>query len=173
MGRARKMKTFRIDNRVFDVNGVIPPQNQYQGQLTGDRANVEEILEANRPEDKPRRNEILMVFQNFDDAKGHWTIQTNSKFYRTEIADEDVLHIGDYNKIEELHRNINDPERAAQIAIEYWQEVMTDNPKPEIFVATAPVTHVLSNNEQERKNALKLRHNFEPIRGVRIVTDVD
>lgn len=167
------MKVFRIDNRPFEVNGVITPQNQYQGVLDQNRALIEELLEAHRPVGKPRRNEILMVFQHFDNAKDHWTIQTNSKFYRAEIQEVDIIHIGDYNKVEELWANCNNPERALQIAIEYWDGIMTDNPKVEIFVAAAPVTHVLSNSERERTNAYRIRKKFEPFRGVRIITDVD
>ena len=167
------MRAFRIDNRNFDVNGILTPQNQYQGQLTGSRAQVEEILEANRPNHLPARNTILMVFQNFTDAKKHWTIQANSKFYRAEIEERDILHIGDYNKVEELYQNLNNPIRAAQIAVEYWKGIMTASPKPEIFVVAAPVTHVLSNDEQERKNAYRLRGGFDPLTDVRIINDVD
>lgn len=165
------MRAFRIDNRDYDVDGVIAPQDLYQGQLNAARVQVEEILEANRPDEKPRRNQILMLFERFDDAKKHWTIQAGSKFYRTEIQEDDILHIGDYNKVEELYANLANPERAIEIAQEYWNGIMTENPKREIFVNEATVTHVLSNSDQERKNAYRIRGNFEPIPGVRIIID--
>lgn len=148
------MKTFRIDNRTFEVGDTIFPQNDYQQKLDDTRIWVEQILEDNRPADKPARNSILMLFREFNHAYHHWTIQKDAKFYMTEIAENEILHIGDFNKVEEIFKNTN---RAQQIAQDYWNGVMTENPKKEIFVNSAIVSEIKSNSETERKNAFAMR----------------
>jgi len=163
------MRVFRIDNRAYATNDLIEPQGEYQNALDAVRIRVEQILEDNRPEEKPVRDTILMVFEEFEDAKNHWTIQTNSKFYQSEIEQVDILHRGDYNKVEELYRSIDDVNAAGLIAQEYWNEEMTEDPKIEIFVESATVTVVKSNIEIERKNAFAIRLGQEPRRGVRII----
>lgn len=164
------MKTFRIDNREFINGDTISPQNIYQDKLDNVRIKVEEILERNRPTNKPKRNSVLMLFQEFKDANHHWTIQKNSKFYRTVIDETDILHIGDFNKVEELYKYLSDNETADKIANEYWNCVMTDKPKKEIYVREATVDKVMSRSEEERKNAYAIRAGLgKP--GIRIITD--
>jgi hypothetical protein len=164
------MKAYRIDNRDFNEGDPITPQNSYQDKLDDTRKKVEEILEKHRPTDKPPRRSILMLFQEFKNANHHWTIQRNSKFYRTDISENDILHIGDYNKVEELYRFLCDSDKAERIAKEYWSGEMTDNPKKEIYVNTASVSKVLSKSEEERKNAYAIRGGLgRP--GIRIITD--
>ncbi|SKB88492.1 hypothetical protein SAMN05660866_03750 [Maribacter arcticus] len=151
------MMLFRIDKRDFNVNDKILPQNAYQNELDDSRKKVEEVLEFNRPKHKPKRNEILMLFENFEDAKHFWTIQKNSKFYRGEISETEIFHIGDFNKIEELFKNISDTKIANKIAKEYWNSEMTENPKKEIFVNEVITDKVMSDSEIERKNAFAIR----------------
>lgn len=165
------MKTFRIDKRDFAERYIITPQNCYQNKLNDLRRSVEDILEENRPENKPARNSVLMLFDNFDAAKHFWTIQTGSKFYQTQISEEEILHIGDMNKVEEIFHNISDTDKANQIAIEYWEGLMTSNPKREIFVMNAVVENIKSNSEVERKNALAIRVGLMSNPRVRIVTE--
>ena len=148
------MKTFRIDNRTFEVGDTILPQNDYQNKLDYTRILVEQLLENNRPTNKPARNSILMLFKEFKYAHHHWTIQKDAKFHKTEIAENEILHIGDYNKVEEMFNNIN---KAEQIALDYWNGVMTENPKEEIFANSAIVSEIKSNSEIERKNAFAMR----------------
>lgn len=166
-----KMKVFRIDNREYRVGDYIKPQNEYQNKLKGDRLKVEKLLEKNRPENKPNRNSIVMVFESFESAKFHWTIQKNSKFYKAEISDEEILHRGDFNKVEELFININQPDTAENIASEYWNGVMTENPKAEIFVNSINVNEVISESENERKNEYRIRAGFDSVRNVRIIKE--
>lgn len=107
------MKTFRIDNRNFKVGDRIFPQDIYQSKLDDKRTLVEQILENYRPKNKPARNSVLMLFKEFEHAKQHWTIQKDAKFYKTEISENDILHIGDYNKVEELFKHLNMAQRIA------------------------------------------------------------
>lgn len=147
--------TYRVDNRNFDCGDIIEPQNAYQGDLDENRKMVEMILEQNRPSVKPKRNEILMLFEEFETAKRHWLIQTNSKFYRTNIPEETILHLGDYNKVEELFKSIKDIDKANEIAKEYWNSEMTSNPKVEIFVESAIIEKIIDNSEEVRLNTKK------------------
>ena len=151
------MITFRIDNRDYLVDNIILPQSIYQNDLDSKKKRVEEILEESRPENKPSRDSILMLFDNFEDAKKHWTIQRNSKFYQTEIREEEILHIGDFNIVEEVFKNIDNEIIAKDIAKEYWNGKLTENPKKEIFVNLAKVEIIISNLELERKNAYAMR----------------
>ncbi len=164
------MKTFRIDNRDFGVGDTILPQNNYQSKLDKKRADVEQVLENNRPTNKPERNSILMLFKEFNHANHQWTIQKGAKFYKTEIDENEILHIGDYNKVEELFKNIENSNLAQQIAKDYWNGVMTNNPKEEIFVNSAIVSEIKSNSEKERKNTFAIRAGFGNFK-IRTVTD--
>lgn len=166
-----KMEVFRIDNREYLIGDCIKPQNEYQNKLKGDKLKVEEILEKWRPENKPSRNSIVMVFETFESAKSHWTIQSNSKFYKAKITNEQILHRGDFNKVEELFKNINEPNNVENIAIEYWNGIMTENPKVEIFVNSIVLNEILSASENERKNAYRIRAGLEPIKNIRIITN--
>ncbi|MDQ3192218.1 MAG: hypothetical protein M3Q58_11560 [Bacteroidota bacterium] len=148
--------TFRIDNRIFQVGDNIIPQNKYQGQLSPDRQKVEELLEKFRPVNKPNRNSILMLFEDFDCAKRHWVKQANSVFYRTVINANQIVHRGDYNKVEQIFHSLTDIVTAENLAQEYWNSVFTFNPIVELFVDNAEVQWILSNSEVERKHEYKL-----------------
>lgn len=146
------MITYRIDNREFIKGGIIPPQKRYQHELDDGKKLVEEILETNRPKDKPKRNEILMLFEKCEDAKRHWIKQIGSRFYKTTISEDDLLHKGDYNKVEEIFKNRDDLVIANKIAVDYWNGMMSVKPIIEIFVHQASVDEVISNSEEERRN---------------------
>lgn len=163
------MKTYRIDNRDYKQGDTIFPQQEYQSKLDDIRKKVEFVLEKNRPSDKPQRQSILMLFQEFNDAKKHWTIQKKSKFYKTDIEKEKILHIGDYLKVEEIFNNINDEEKANKIATEYWKSVMNNNPIVEIFVDDAVIDRIISVSEDERKNAFAIRGGFQPRPNIRLI----
>ncbi len=171
--RNNSLRVYRIDNRVFDTGDTIDPQREYQDKLDGKRKSVENLLEQHRPHDKPARGSVLMLFEDFEDAKRHWTIQSNSKFYQLEIDETDILHTGDYNKVEQLFNNIDDNDKATQIAHEYWQGLMTAIPKPELFVKSATVKNIISNIETERKNAFAIRAGLPPQQGIRLITEVE
>jgi hypothetical protein len=151
------MKAYRIDKRDFQIGNLMTSQNEYQNLLDEKRLSVEKILESNRPEDKPRRNDVIMLFQEFKDAKHFWTIMTNSKFYKSEIDELDILHIGDFNKVESIFVNIDNTEEAIRLAKEYWESKFTDRPKPELLLNCASVSKIISNSELERKNAFAER----------------
>jgi hypothetical protein len=148
------MYTFRIDKRDFTVGDKILPQNVYQNRLDAKRRLVEYILEQFRPENKPARNSILMVFELLDDAKELWWKISDSKLYKTEILETEILHIGDYNKVEELYKCILESRNGDLIAQEYWNSILTENPIIEIFVNQATVSEVFSNPVQERHSIL-------------------
>lgn len=57
-----------------------------------------------------------MVFELFDNAKEFWLKVSNSKLYKTEILEPEILHIGDYNKIEDLYECILDGRNGDHIA---------------------------------------------------------
>ena len=148
------MGYYRIDNRCLNNGDIIDPQNKYQRELNVDKSKVEAILEQNRPDNKPKRNSILMIFESYQDAKSHWTRQKNSTFYKVQIDENDILHIGDYNKLDEIFKNIDNEEISNNIASEYWKSNESENPITEIFVSKATVTEIISNSEEDRRNEL-------------------
>lgn len=164
------MKAFRIDKREFQIGDLMTPQNEYQNLIDERRLLVEKILENNKPEDKPRRNEVIMLFGEFNDAKHFWTIMTNSNFYKSEIHESYILHRGDYNKVESLYENIDNIKEANRLAKEYWESNFTERPKLELLLNSAIVSEIISNSENERRNALALRVGFGQ-NGIRIINE--
>jgi hypothetical protein len=148
------MRTYRIDDRDFVPTDIITPQGKYFERLNGTASTVEEVLERHRPEDKPHRNKILMLFQEYNPAKIHWTRQVGAKFYTSEIEEEAILHIGDYNITEKIFHALKGSKTADAdaLAISYWEGDMSENPIREIFVNEAPVESIISNSEAQRKN---------------------
>ena len=164
------MKAYRIDKRDFQIGDFMLPQNEYQNVIDEKRLSAETVLEKHRPKNKPRRKDIIMLFQEFKDAKHFWTIMTNSKFYKSEIDEKDILHIGDFNKVESLFVNINNENEAFRIAKEYWNGTFTESPKPEILLNSACVSKIISNSEKERKNAFAERAGLAQ-NGIRIINE--
>jgi hypothetical protein len=165
------MRTYRIDNRIIKIGDELLPQGKYQGELDKKKIRVEEILERNRPKDKPQRGSVLMLFRNFQNAKKHWTIQKDSKFYNVELLEAEILHIGDYTKVEQLYKCVEDEEQANRIAREYWAGEMSENGIPEIFVGKATVSEIVSDDEKERKNAFSIRAGNVGMKGIRIINE--
>jgi len=149
-------KYYRIDNRDFCCGDRVLPQNIYQEKLDDKRMLVEDILEQNRPASIPKRNEILMLFEDFNVARQHWIKQRNSKFYQTIVPQNRILYIGDYDKVEELFRNIENLKRANEIAKEYWNSEMTTISKVEVFVDSSIVEKIVSNSDEERQHTYSI-----------------
>jgi hypothetical protein len=159
------MIVYRIDNRSYNISDVIYPQNLYQCELSTKKLKIEEILESKKIFNKPSRNKILMVFQKIEDAEKHWLKQIDSKFYELQIEDINILHKGDYNKIEELYKSRDNEITCHKIAEDYWNEILTDNPIVEIFVPFGIVTKIICNSEHERIAVLKKSWDFRKYYG--------
>jgi len=149
---------YRIDNRIFSIGDSITPQRLYQSQLRDGKIEVEQILEANRLQMKPKRTDILMLFEDFESAKSHWIKQKDGIFYEVSINDQDIIHIGDYSKVEELYDAISKGKDYTHIAMEYWNGMFSKKPVKEFFVMSACVKNVISNSEEERKNEFKAKY---------------
>ena len=147
------MDFYRIDNRDYKIGDKVEPQCEYQKKIEEKKLQVEQIIEANRPENKPKRNTILMLFQNYQDAKRHWSRQSNSKFYKVQIIGN-ILHKGDYNKTDMILKQLDKAETVTIIAKEYWAGIINESSIIEIFVTGAAVTEIVSDSEEERKKAL-------------------
>jgi hypothetical protein len=172
------MKTYRIDNRIIEVKGVIYPQTEAQLQLVRRQRTVEEFLESRRPQNKPARPSIVILFTDFNAARDYWSKQSNAIFYRTIIEEKDIIHKGDYVKIEQVFSALgkNSYEEANELANDYWNGRMTDNPIVEVLVSQTTVDKVLSDSESQRRYELKLKHrnvvgNFKPELKIKRVTD--
>jgi hypothetical protein len=172
------MKSYRIDNRKLKIGDVLNPQEKYQAELTGSKKCVEDILEKCRPETKPKRKSVLMLFEDFNDSRNHWVKQKDAIFYQTAITENEILHKGDYEIVEQIYCALNnqDIEKATILANDYWDGKMTENPIVEIFVSQSDIDKIISDSEEQRKQELKIKHSnafgaFKPDSKIKRVTE--
>ena len=157
------MDLYRIDNRERTIGQIFEPQNLYMSSLDGRRLEVEEFLEFYRPETKPSRQSVLMLYEDFEAAKNHWLKQINSKFYQIEAEGIEILHQADSLLIEFLFENWNARESfdEVEIAKGYWNGSFSERPIIEIFVRSATITKIISSSEQQRWNELLYKRQIE------------
>ena len=154
------MDLYRIDNRERTIGQIFEPQNLYMSSLDGRRLEVEELLELYRPEIKPSRHSVLMLYEDFDAAKNHWLKQINSKFYQVDSQGIEILHQADSLLIEFLCENWDAREdfNEVEIAKGYWNGSFSERPIIEIFVRSATISKIISSSEQQRMNEYKYKH---------------
>jgi hypothetical protein len=64
------------------------------------------------------------------------------------------------NLTEEIYQARNDVQRAAELAVRYWQSDESARSQIELLVKAAVVASVISTSEAERKRALAARCNL-------------
>lgn len=145
------MIAYRVDDREYKVGGIIQPrlksflrENDPKHQI---KLKVEQIFDMYKPLNKPSRNKVLMVFTSLDRAKHHWLIYSGSSLYKVEIESSDILHQGDFNKVEELFKMIEsgvDDCDVENLVRAYWSG--EDIKEPEFFVSEAIVVEILGDD---------------------------
>lgn len=161
------MNCYRVDERDFKIGELIEPRyDEFIRESDSKKEikqKVEKLLENYRDKNKPCRTQVLMLFSNLERAKRHWSLISNSKLYQVEIDPQSIIHIGDYEKIEELYKIIGkasfDKNYAKSIALDYWAG--NNIKEPELFVMSSKVTKILG-IESDRINFLKNRLGITP-----------
>lgn len=148
---------FRVDKRDFNVGDVASTAAEYYDKFPPETQLVEERFEEFRPSHKPPRRGCLFLFESLDAARNHWSIMTDGKLYKTELADEDILHCGDMRLLDVIADKVKTGEPTDQLYRDYWNGVMTDQPIVELMVSSAPIVAVVSKDQEERIALLKRR----------------
>ncbi len=164
------MKYYRIDRRIFQLNELIKPSASFYNHSDSRRIEIEDILEDNRPIDKPNRNEVVKVFNSFDAAKKYWILDPNSIFYEVSVEADQILHQGNYDLLTEIS-NTKDKERQRKMSIEYWMNDINTPCTLEFYIKEAPVIRIICNNEKIRKNTKRSHYRYDTIPGIPILKD--
>lgn len=154
------MKAYRVDRRDFHVDDNVNRTGEYFNKLNSKGIIVEKILEENRPSNKPKRDEVLHVFEKLEDARKFWSKMHNGKLYEVIFDDEKILHRGDMKITEYMYNNYGNTQTLNKMAEKYWKEEYTENPEIEILVISATITKILSKSEAERSEELRKRWDF-------------
>lgn len=139
------MKGFRVDPRDFKPGEKIPPHRKSYVKDNDKKKEIKDkvtaLLEKRRPQEKPDRETILMVFDKEINAKLYKESSgsANSKIYEVEYDETKVLHVGCLEKVEKIFSLFNCDSitdeiqaEAEEIADEYWAE--KDICIPEVFL---------------------------------------
>ena len=150
------MNAYRVDRRLFKVGDVVSQTGEYLTRLDPERAQVEACLEARRPHTKPRRSEVLFVFESRIAAERFWTKEVDGKLYEVNIQGS-LLHRGDMSLTDEMFLVRTDAGLARDLAERYWRGDESACPQIELLVRDAAVVNVLFTTEAERRRALAAR----------------
>jgi hypothetical protein len=167
------MSYYRIDRRDFAIGDIIRANAAFINNINAARTEIEDLLEMNRPAAKPNRNEIVKLFDSFSAAKKYWILDTDSKFYEVEIAEDDILHRGNYPLVESLALE-TDGEIKNAIAMQYWNQEVADDAEDvvvENYVNQATVIRIVCNDEEVRKNTKRAYYKLETMKNVEILQD--
>jgi hypothetical protein len=125
---------------------------------------MERILEQVRPEAKPNRAVCLMLFEDENCARHHWSKMSGGKLYTVAADQHSVLHRGDMKLVDQIGANVDGCEDLTNLARDYWNASPTKTPCIEVLVHEATVIELIG-TELQRKEEFKNRfisHGHEP-----------
>lgn len=143
-------KAYRVDKRPFGQGDRIVTAGEFAEMHPEKGKRAEEILEAQRPEDKPIRRQCLMVFEDEVCARRHWSKMSDGKLYEVELTATAILHRGDMRFVDAIGEALDDAAAASQLARQYWDGEMTAKPIVEVLLLDGKVSAVISDSEHER-----------------------
>jgi hypothetical protein len=146
------MNAYRVDKRLFRVGDVVTHTGEYLANLDCERALVERHLDYKRPDSKPRRNEVLFVFESRIAAERFWIKVVDGKLYEVKTQGT-PLHRGDMNLTEEIFKFRADADHARVLVDRYWGGEESAGPQIELLVQNAVVASVIFTTEPERRGA--------------------
>jgi len=150
------MNAYRVDRRPFKAGDVVSQTGEYLTKLDSERARVEECLEDRRPDTKPRRREVLFVFESQIAAERFWTKEEDGKLYEVNIQGP-LLHRGDMSLTDQMFVVRADAALAGGLAERYWRGDESACPQIELLVKDAVVVNGLFTTEAERRRAFAAR----------------
>lgn len=146
------MNAYRVDRRLFNVGDVVMPTGEYFAKLDCERALVERHLANKCLDSKPRRNEVLFVFESRTVAERFWINEVDGKLY--EVKFQCVpLHRGDMNLTKEIFKFRADANHAGVLVDRYWRGEESAVPQIELLVQNAVVVSLIFTTEAERRRA--------------------
>ena len=149
------MNLFRVDKRDFDVGSVVESANEFVSLNPNESQVIEEIFERMRPQEKPKRDSCLYLFEDLNDARKHWSKMTDGKLYEVTLIEDDILHRGDMELFDKAFISRDNIETVKMCANEYWSGKNTKHPIIEILVIQATISRIISKDQNERIHYLE------------------
>lgn len=152
------MNLFRVDTRIFKVGESILPESNFEGRLTDERLELENLLNELRPSEVPERGKCLFLFQDLAGALRHVAKYGG---YIYSVTPDQVYSRGDINKLDnmlDVFRFTDDERMRKAVVNEYWKEGShTYNPCYEILANQCVVESVICGEEIQEKLKKELR----------------
>ena len=143
------MKTFlRVDKRPFSRDDPVESSAQFLQDHTPEGKVAEELLEAGRPSERPKRGAYPFVFENEDDAKWYCAKNLDRRLYRVTVGE--ILFRADMSIVDELGITTEEAKRL-QLVRDYWNGVIGATPIVEVMVASAQVIEEIVLSSEERR----------------------
>ncbi len=160
------MKYFRADKREFEPGDPIRTAGQFQSMHNEAGMKMEAALSKGRPDGKPDRAECLMLFEDEDCARKHWSKMSNGKLYTVAAQEGEVLHRGDMRLAESIGDGAHRGNDVSELARRYWEGELTDSPCVEVLVLEGVIVECIGMEaervEEFRSRFLSQREDSEP-----------
>lgn len=116
---------------------LLAPSTDFFEGMDEKRKTVEQVFEAKRLAEKPRREGVTYLFKKRSDAVDHFCRHTDAHLLEAEVKSEDVLHEADWGWLDAAVTDHNNQDWVEKCAKGYWNGES---------VETARVTEVLARN---------------------------
>lgn len=150
------MPQYRIDTRDYAIGEIIEcnPDSYYDAANFDDsKRAIEDMLNENRRNSIPNRNQCLFIFAELYDAVRFWIKMRNSSIYEVKRCQDTLLyHRGDMNITDFMHYT-TDQDLWQMLAQQYWQPIFTFKPCIEILVNKVEVVRTITIGKTQRKAA--------------------
>lgn len=117
------MYLYRVDKRYFEVGAEIQPQTIFEQYMDEESMKVENILNANRPDQIPLRKDCLFLFFELSAALNFFR-KYGGYVYEVWVDCHAIYHRGDMNKLDnllDLVRFTDEVEIWTAAGNEYWK----------------------------------------------------
>ena len=117
------MYLYRVDKRYFEVGAEIQPQTIFEQYMDEESMRVENILNANRPDQIPERKDCLFLFFELSAALNFFR-KYGGYVYEVGIDCHAIYHRGDMNKLDnllDLVRFTDEVDILTAAGNEYWK----------------------------------------------------
>lgn len=117
------MYLYRVDKRYFEVGAEIQPQTFFEQYMDEESMRVENILNANRPDQIPVRKDCLFLFFELSAALNFFR-KYGGYVYEVVVDCHAIYHRGDMNKLDnllDLVRFTDEVDILTAAGNEYWK----------------------------------------------------
>lgn len=154
---------FRSDKRIFQPGQVIRTAGHFIEMHPDTGKRTEELLEAARPEHKPKRGTSLMLFESEDEARKFCAKMSGGRLYAIEATDAKNQHRGDMTLVNHIAALVEaGTDVPAHLPTDYWNEVATPEPILEVLLESAVVEADLNYTQEERDAFIRTLYQIKP-----------